>query len=98
MDRTYRRPGVSRSSDDLLAHRPLQQGVQRISRRARQGTLERLAGRAFKRGFDTSFDASTDKRFALRQPADERPFEARCDGEQPQVVWLEDVSRTGMRF
>jgi hypothetical protein len=43
-------------------------------------------------------DAPVDRRLALRLPADERPFEAYCDGLEPQTIWMEDVSRSGMRF
>src|SRR5690349_17290486 len=106
MDRRYRRPGVARPADDLLAYRMPPSRARRTSPRAQLGRLERLmqrvVGQSFSPQDQNAFallpETPTDRRSALRLPADERPFVASSDGIDPQVIWLEDVSRSGMRF
>jgi PilZ domain. len=106
MDRKYRRPGVARPVDDLLTYRTPTARARRTSPRAQLGRLERLmqkiVGHSFSPQDHYAFalppETPSDRRSALRLPADERPFLASCDGLEPQVIWLEDVSRSGMRF
>jgi hypothetical protein len=99
MHRCYRRPGIARPIDDIFASRPERRKTVRLTANARRERLSKLISRLISQHDPDDFsEAPDDRRIALRQPADERPFEAYCGDAEPQLLWLEDVSRTGMRF
>ena len=101
MSRRYRRPGVARSVEDIFASYTERRNSNRRVACARRDRLNKFASRMSARhNIDQIelMESPEDRRLALRQPADERPFEAWCEGQEPQVVWMEDVSRGGIRF
>lgn len=99
MHRCYRRPGLARPIDDIFTCRSERRYPVRMSVRARRERLTKLITRLISRHDPEDFDETpNDRRFALRQAAEERPFEAFLDDATAQTIWLEDISRSGVRF
>jgi hypothetical protein len=99
MRRSYRRPGLARAIDDIFAPRIERRPAGRISPGARRDRLSRLISKLTSQDDPMMIAESVnERRTALRLPADERPFEASAAEGERHVIWLEDVSRSGMRF
>ena len=99
MHRCYRRPGMARPIDDIFPCRSERQIPARISARARRERLSKLITKLISRHDPDDFEESMeDRRNALRQSAEEHPFDAVTEDHEFQTIWLEDVSRSGIRF
>jgi hypothetical protein len=98
MYRNYRRPGLARRVPDIFESRDPQQQPVRNSppKHARLNNLQSLPAEE-KSPPEISLP-KPDRRFALRLTAIERPFEVQCEGSEQHRVFMEDISRTGMRF
>jgi hypothetical protein len=110
----YRRPGIKRPIDDLFASHTELRRTLRTSASSRKERLDRLVSRLVTRHkyeqpaelpleppVDQNEQANVmpaDRRHALRQPAVERPFQLSSEGRESHDIWMEDISRSGMRF
>ena len=89
----------SRSGSGQTVKRSVRENVAGEAVEERQARLDELIDRLIARHKARPAEQRpVEQRGALRQPTVERPFTAVSESGEINDIWMEDVSRTGMRF